>query len=120
MKRLMISAVASLLVAGTAVLPAAADPPRHAKAYGHNDARRDYREDRRDLNHARREVRRDVRQFHRGEYLRYYPNNYYVVDYRHRHLAPPPRGYRYVENDNGDLVLAAIATGLIAAIIASQ
>lgn len=44
---------------------------------------------------------------------------YQRVDWRRHHLRPPPRGYEWREVD-GNYVLAAAATGLIAAIIASQ
>jgi Ni/Co efflux regulator RcnB len=39
-----------------------------------------------------------------------------VVDYRTYHLKPPPRGYEWREVD-GNYVLAAVATGLIASAI---
>jgi Ni/Co efflux regulator RcnB len=38
------------------------------------------------------------------------------VDYRSHHLRQPPRGYEWRES-NGQYVLAAVATGLIASII---
>jgi Ni/Co efflux regulator RcnB len=38
------------------------------------------------------------------------------VDYRAHHLRAPPRGYEWRES-NGQYVLAAVATGLIASII---
>jgi len=38
------------------------------------------------------------------------------VDYRRRHLRRPPNGYEWRES-NGQYVLAAVATGLIASII---
>jgi Ni/Co efflux regulator RcnB len=41
------------------------------------------------------------------------------VDYRARHLRAPPRGYEWREVD-GNYVLAAVATGLIASIIANS
>lgn len=52
----------------------------------------------------------------RGEYI---PRGYrvYDVDYRSHRLAPPPRGYHYVRDDRGDILLAAVATGLIASVI---
>lgn len=55
----------------------------------------------------------------RGEYI---PRGYrvYNVDYRAHRLGPPPRGYHYVRDDRGDILLAAIATGLIASVIASS
>jgi Ni/Co efflux regulator RcnB len=41
------------------------------------------------------------------------------VDYRHYHLSEPPRGYEWREVD-GNYVLAAVATGVIAsAVVAS-
>jgi Ni/Co efflux regulator RcnB len=41
------------------------------------------------------------------------------VDYRHYHLSPPPRGYEWRSVD-GNYVLAAVATGVIAsAVVAS-
>jgi Ni/Co efflux regulator RcnB len=41
------------------------------------------------------------------------------VDYRQNHLRAPPRGYEWREVD-GNYVLAAVATGLIASIIANS
>ena len=38
------------------------------------------------------------------------------VDYRQHHLNAPPRGYEWRES-NGQYVLAAVATGVIASII---
>ncbi|MGE3303322.1 MAG: RcnB family protein [Hyphomonadaceae bacterium] len=49
------------------------------------------------------------------------PNEYrrvVVRDYRAYHLAPPPRGYQYVRVDN-DVILASIATGVVASVIAN-
>jgi Ni/Co efflux regulator RcnB len=56
----------------------------------------------------------------RGDRLGYYNDRYHEVDYRSHRLKAPPRGYHYVKDDKGDIILAAIATGLIAAIIASN
>jgi Ni/Co efflux regulator RcnB len=39
------------------------------------------------------------------------------VDYRARRLREPPRGYRWVEDDRGDYLLAAVIGGLIAEVI---
>ncbi|HLZ76578.1 RcnB family protein [Phenylobacterium sp.] len=41
------------------------------------------------------------------------------IDYRQNHLRAPPRGYEWREVD-GNYVLAAVATGLIASIIANS
>jgi Ni/Co efflux regulator RcnB len=41
------------------------------------------------------------------------------VDYRSHHLRAPPRGYEWREVD-GNYVMAAVATGLIASIIAGS
>ncbi len=45
-----------------------------------------------------------------------YRGSQYYVDYRQYHLNAPPRGYQYVRVNN-DVILAAIATGLIASVI---
>ncbi len=41
------------------------------------------------------------------------------VDYRERHLRAPPPGYEWREVD-GNYVLAAVATGVIASVIAAS
>lgn len=55
----------------------------------------------------------------RGQRFDHYRNRSYIVsDYRRYGWAPPPRGYSYYRTDNGDVVMAALATGIIASIIA--
>lgn len=49
----------------------------------------------------------------------YRQRNYVVNDWRTYRLQQPPRGYQWV-GVGGDFVLAAIATGVIAQIIAGQ
>jgi len=44
-------------------------------------------------------------------------NRYYVRDYSRYGLPAPWRGYRYYRDDNGDIVMAAIGSGLIGLII---
>jgi Ni/Co efflux regulator RcnB len=41
------------------------------------------------------------------------------IDYRHYHLNAPPRGYEWREVD-GNYVLAAVATGVIASVIVAS
>lgn len=57
----------------------------------------------------------------RGERLSSYQRQHYArVDYRASHLRAPPRGYQYVRDDHNEVLLVAIATGVIASIIANQ
>lgn len=57
----------------------------------------------------------------KGDRLGYYATRYHEVSYRDYRLSPPPRGYHYVRDDNtGEIILAAIATGIIASIIANN
>ena len=107
--------------------------------------RRDYRDDRREDRQDRREARREQRQYARWQQAQrryhapryvaprgyqtrswsygqtmpsYYRGQSYVVsDYGRYGLRQPPRGYHYVRSGN-DVVLAAIAGGLITAVIA--
>ncbi len=44
----------------------------------------------------------------------------YINDYRSYNLPAPRQGYRYYRDNSGDIVMAAIATGVIASIFASQ
>jgi Ni/Co efflux regulator RcnB len=46
-------------------------------------------------------------------------NRYDKVDYRQYHLRTPPRGYEWRRVDN-NYVLAAVATGVVASIIAAS
>jgi len=64
---------------------------------------------------------------HEGWYKRgghvpseYRGGSYVVTDWRSQHLRQPPRGYRYVRSDNGDFLLVAITTGIIASILANH
>ncbi|MDO9473432.1 MAG: RcnB family protein [Caulobacter sp.] len=100
------------------------------------DDRRDVREDRRDSRYDRRDdryERRAERRYDGGRY--YHPRGYqvrdwrrgerlpaayrgraYAVDYRTYRLAAPPRGYEYRRVGN-DVVLTAIATGIITSVL---
>ena len=49
----------------------------------------------------------------------YRTRHYVVNDWRGHRLAPPPRGYHWVQN-GGDYLLVAIATGVIAQLILSN
>jgi len=54
-----------------------------------------------------------------GQVYPHYRQRAYVIDdYRAYHLGPPRPGYRYYRSDNGDVVMAAIASGLIGLVIA--
>jgi Ni/Co efflux regulator RcnB len=65
---------------------------------------------------------RERHHYYRGGYVpdRYRSQRYWVRDWRARHLAPPPQGYQWVETDTGDVLLVALATGLIASIVLNQ
>jgi Ni/Co efflux regulator RcnB len=68
--------------------------------------------------------RYDNRRHHRwarGERLdtRYHSRTYVVGDWRRHGWRAPPPGYAYYRTDTGDVVLAAVATGVIASVIAN-
>lgn len=89
------------------------------------DQRYNQRNDRQDYRDGRFADRRGYPQPHvewrRGGRVptEYRGRNYVVNDWRSYRLQAPPRGYQWV-GVGGDFVLAAIATGVIAQIIASQ
>jgi len=85
---------------------------------GHHDQRggdRDYR----DHDHPEHGYRDDHHGWHKGGHIadRYYRDDrYWVRDWHSRHLPQPPHGHRWLRID-GDYVLAAVATGVITAIV---
>jgi Ni/Co efflux regulator RcnB len=52
-------------------------------------------------------------------FARWNDSRYYVNDWRAYNLPPPRRGYRYYRDDNGDIIMAAIGTGIIGLILGS-
>lgn len=109
-----------------------------------HDGRRDQwdRDDRRDWGRSHNRGRQKGWRDRGGHYWTYYGGNYgydgydgrwrvgqrypyyqdrayYVEDYRYYGLPAPRPGYRYYRDRNGDIVLAAIAGGIIGLIIGS-
>jgi Ni/Co efflux regulator RcnB len=139
MKKSFTTAIAVLAAFGTV---AGAVP---ASAQSRNrDSDRDGRSDRQEWNRDRdrdgRPDQYDRRDNRRPQQWRYYGGNYgyngyagawrtgqrytnwrdnrYVVNNWRAYNLPPPRaGYRYYRDRNGDVVMAAIATGVIGLII---
>jgi Ni/Co efflux regulator RcnB len=104
----------------------------HGKARA-DHGRRDWRDDRRHHDnrrpvvvHHRQPAPRHV-VYHpaprpawvRGHrYHEYYQGPVYVVnDYGRHHLRRPPHGHHWIRSDRGDMLLVAVATGIIADII---
>ncbi len=83
------------------------------------DYRRDHRYDDRRYDNRRHDNRRyEHRRYYRGATLPYeYRSRWYVRDYGRYGYAPPPRGYGYYRTDTGDVVLAALATGVIISLL---
>ena len=99
-------AVVSIVAAGA---PAMAPPYGNGPDHGRNDNAAQHRNWGKDYGPDHR--------YRRGQRMGY--NDWQGsnrVDYRQHHLRQPPRGYEWRER-NGQYVLAAIATGLIASII---
>lgn len=96
--------------------------PNYAER-GHDrdrDGRRDDR-DRHDNRYDGRHWGNRGHHYARGQRFEYHGRRDYIVnDYRRYGWAPPRRGYAYYRTDSGDVVLAAIATGLIASVIAGR
>lgn len=131
-----LSAIACVL---TAVPAAAQDRWRDSDRDGRSDRRewnRDRDRDGRPDQWDRRDNRRDWRwnrygrqygyngyrgRWREGQRYRYWNNRrYYVDDWGAYNLPPPRRGYRYYRDDNGDIIMAAIGTGIIGLILGSQ
>lgn len=89
---------------------------RHDRAYRHD---RHYRAPVRVVHHYAPPPRYVAPpRWARGGYVHHYQRPIYVVhDYRGYGLRHPPRGHRWMRDDRGDLLLVAIATGLIADLV---
>jgi Ni/Co efflux regulator RcnB len=122
-KRLLTCAVALSLLGGP--LATAQPYDQHRDDRGQAQQSHDNRGDQRENRHDNRDFGHDGGNGHhwaRGERM---PNTYYedrghYVDYRTYHLRRPPHGYRWVRTEDNNYAMVAIATGLIAAIIASN
>ncbi|QDH73071.1 RcnB family protein [Brevundimonas sp. M20] len=143
MKKILTAAIAATLALGSVGMASAAE----AQTRGNDryEQRQDRRDDRRDDRADRREQRQDQRAYarwqrseHRYNAGRYTPprgfqtrtwaygqrmpasyrsSSYVVRNYSAYGLRRPPSGYQYVRSGN-DVVLTAVATGLITAVIA--
>ncbi|MGZ3274718.1 MAG: RcnB family protein [Caulobacteraceae bacterium] len=104
MKRIVLAALAASMVVAA---PAAyAQPGRdHDRGDRHDHDRGDFHR------HAewRRGYHLQLNDWDRGE----------RIDWRARHLRRPPRGYEWRQVD-GNYVMAAVATGIIASVIANS
>ncbi len=113
----------------------------HDRGRGHGHDRHDRRDDRRHYSNGYREGYRDARYndrryndrryyapprvayrpygFERGHrYSNYYGGPVYVVnDYDRYHVRRPPYGHRWIRDDRGNMLMVAIATGIIADIV---
>jgi Ni/Co efflux regulator RcnB len=145
MKKILSAALALSMIASAGA--AAAQPydrGQQSQGYDRRDDRRDDRADRRDDRRDDRADRRDDRadaKYERRAAKRYaaaryqrpagyqqrhwrygerlpasYRSRAYIVDHRRYGLQAPPRGYQYTRVDN-DVVLTAVATGVIASVI---
>lgn len=146
MKRFKTVALAALVMAGPMSIGAAnAQSWRNDHRGYDRDDRRD-RHDRRDYNRwnqrqhngfylgnrfyygqptyaqmQRRDYRPAYQQWRRGDRLPSYAREHYrEIDWRRERLREPPRGYRYVRDDRGQVLLVGIATGVILSLLLSN
>lgn len=106
----------ALLMATTAAVTAQPVPQDRGHQDQDQGQNQDHRQDHRGMyDHGRSEG-----WYKRGGHVptQYRGGAYVVNDWRGQHLRQPPRGYHYVRSDNGDFLLVAITTGVIANILA--
>lgn len=139
MKRLLTSVIAASLLSGL-VTAAHADDRGHRDRYERRDDRHDGRRGwsdhygDRDRYYDRHGRYQHHERYYRGKYHRphgyryhawrsgdhlppsYRVSRYYVNDYWTYRLRPPPRGYYWVRVDN-DVLLTAIATGVVVQVV---
>src|ERR1700759_3268603 len=112
MKKFLIAATALAMLASP--LTAMAQPDRHDD---HPNTMMMKQDDHRGGNAMMMNAHHD---WHKGDRIGHDDwNRYERVDYRQHHLNAPPRGYEWRRVDN-NYVLAAVATGVVASIIAAS
>ena len=118
MKALILAVVVSAMAAG-----GTSAQPDHRDNSNRQDAQADHRDngDHHDNGRHRgwgQDYNGGDHQWKRGERMGYNDwNGAQHVDYRQHHLRRPPHGYEWRQSSNGNYILAAVATGLIASII---
>ena len=118
MKRLLTAALALSLLGGTAAVA----QPDHRDQGDHRNDNGGYNQDR-GHGYTRSDDRHDNgHHWGRGQRMprEYYSDRSHYVDYRAYHLRRPPSGYRWVRTDDNNYAMVAIASGLIASIIAAN
>jgi len=141
MNKVLTAALAAVIAGSSLGAASAADAQsrgndRYEQRQDRRDDRREYRQDSRADRQDQRaygRYQRAERRYNAGRYQAprgyqtrnwaygqrlpsYYSNGYVVNNYSSYGLRAPPRGYHYVRSGN-DVVLAAVAGGLITAVI---
>lgn len=121
------AAVAMTLIGGAASAQSyggyyGRDSGNYSRGYDHDwqGGRHDRSDNWRDRyqGHHGRDSYRGQGRWRQGQVYPYYRQRDYMInDYRAYNLPPPRYGYRYYRSDNGDVVMAAIASGIIGVII---
>lgn len=113
-----ISAVCAVLTASPLVAQYHDDHDDHRNDQRY-DQRYDRRDDHRDADRHDAYVRHE--EWRRGYHMRHedWDRGRRIDDWRMHHLRRPPRGYEWREVD-GNYVMAALATGIIASVVAAN
>ncbi|WP_426702568.1 RcnB family protein [Rhodanobacter sp. Col0626] len=136
MKRFLVILAGGMLLATTAAMAGPQswrhdqdhhdDHGRHDQGH-HDDHGRHDNHDRHGYDHGHGYYVVHDRGRHEGWYRRggyvpmeYRDSRYVVGDWRARRLREPPRGYHWIRSDDGQFLLVAIASGVIADILLSN
>ena len=97
------------------------DGGRYTRNERYNDYRRGHRDQWRDNNYGPpygNAYGHRQNRYYRGATLPYqYRSSWYIRDYNRYGYGHPPRGYGYYRTDTGDIVIAALATGVILSLL---
>lgn len=128
MKKTMLALLLGALVASTAATAGPFQQDEHRdQQEEHHDRQQEEHHDRAVGHDEHRDVVQHDRGMHEGWYRKgaavpqEYRDHRYVVDNWHEyHLREPPRGYQWVRSDNGEFLLIAVTSGVIADIMLSH
>ena len=120
MKRMFTLVIAGALLAGSAIAMAGPqdndhDHDKHWNDNGQGDDQHGHNPKDEGRHDNGKHKGWDKQAYRRGDRLpdRYYTTQYYVTDYERYHVRRPDPGYRWIRSDSGQIVLTAIASGLV-------
>ncbi len=113
------TAMAQSSMAQSSMSPSAAAPSYEQQQQDYQQKQAAYQDQQTQYQAQKQQYHHELHQWARGAVLphQYFSDHYYVSDWQARHLHAPGEGYRWVRDEDGEYVLAAVGTGVISDVV---